>query len=124
MKLIKLELPYGLSDFERQDPREPGKLVPYRDLTISLVRSAFFRNYAGGMDADTAIIFRSIVTALNAAGDYVELGDSEFERVYKEVYAGRYEPKMAFLLPVLLNELNVARVRNAAEAEAIKNGEL
>jgi hypothetical protein len=52
----------------------------------------------------------------------IELTDVDFQRIYKEVYAfTNWVPQHAYILPLLLDELDLVKHRKAEEPAKIKS---
>lgn len=118
-KCLDLNLDYDMEDQQRKEAE--GRIVPYREITVSLIRSAFMTNYAqNGMEPPISRQFRSIMKQLEKSKtDYVILSETDFQRIFDELHKWKPNPVQAFIVPVLLDELDIVKVRKREDEDAL-----
>ena len=106
-KILKIDL-----DFEVDELRETptGKEVPSNaKITRNIIENVYAENHKS-MGAKVAREWRRIVKAIDKAIDAGEgiviLRGDDFDSLKKEVYACAFPPNQAFIVPVLLDELD------------------
>ena len=111
-KVLTLELDYNLTEEELFD--EQRKAVRYGHVSRNLITRSFHANHNQGMNVKTARVWRSISTQIEEVLECnlpnIILSESEFSAIYDELYKCKLDPRLAFLLPVLCDELD--RVKN------------
>ena len=119
-KVLTLELDYNLSQEELLDEKQE----PVRNGHVSrnLITRAFHSNHERGMSVKTARVWRSVSTQIEEILELdlpnIILSESEFSAIYSELYKCKLDPRLAFLLPVLCDELD--RIKNLDKGIAEK----
>ncbi len=113
-KLLRLEIDYEAAEEEKGvEPNLAG-------VTQNLINIAFQTNYQKGMDEKISRVWRNIRKALEEAVDskcgFVLFSRSDFDTVYKEVYACLFSPMLSRWAPYLYDELDIIKTRTP-EAE-------
>lgn len=108
-RLLKLDIDY------ESDPEEKGIEPNLPGVTSNLINIAFQTNYRDGMDDKTSRVWRNIRKALEDAIDskagFVLFSRSDFDNVYKEVYACKFNPMLSRWAPYLYDELDIIKTR-------------
>ena len=119
-KVLTLELDYGLTTEELID--ENQKPVRHGHVSRNLITQAFHANHDRGMNVKIARVWRSVSTQIEEILELklpnIILSESEFSAIYDELYKCKLSPRLAFLLPVLCDELD--RVKNLAKDQVEK----
>ena len=106
-KILKIDLDYEVDEL-RKAPT--GKEVPKNsNITRNIIENVYAENHKE-MGAKVAREWRRIVKAIDRAIDAGEgiviLRGDDFDSLKKEVYACLFPPNQAFIVPVLLDELD------------------
>ena len=108
-KLLKLEIDYEAAEEEKGvEPNLAG-------VTQNQINIEFKTNYRDGMDEKMSRVWRNIRKALEEAIDskagFVLFSRSDFDSVYKEVYACKFNPMLSRWAPYLYDELDIVKTR-------------
>ncbi len=106
-KILKIDLDYEVDEL-REHPA--GKEVPTNSkITRNIIENVYAVNHEA-MSATKAREWRRVVKAIDKAIDTGEniviLRGADFDSLKKEVYACEFPPNQAFIVPVLLDELD------------------
>jgi len=106
-KILKIDLDYEVEEL-REAPA--GSEVPSNSkITRNIIENVYAENHKQ-MGAKVAREWRRVVRAIDKAIDAGEgiviLRGDDFDSLKKEVYACEFPPNQAFIVPVLLDELD------------------
>ena len=114
-KVLTLELDYGLTKEELIDEKQEP--VRHGHVSRNLITQAFHANHDRGMNVKVARVWRSVSTQIEEVLELklpnIILSESDFSAIYDELYKCKLSPRLAFLLPVLCDELD--RVKNLSK---------
>lgn len=117
-QVLNLNLEYDLPDPKEGLPDGPDNPT----ITRNVIENAYAINHPS-MDAKVARQWRSLVKAmeeiLKEKKTFLILSESDFASVYEEVYKCKYPHQQAFIVPVLLDELDSIKNRTTKDAKAI-----
>ena len=119
-KVLNLDLDYELDKQRDEKAAEGAAKVPENpEITRNIIENAYAINHPS-MDAKTARQWRSIVKLMDEVLEdnkvFLILSDSDFSSIYDEIYKCEFPHQQAFIVPVLLDELD--RVKNRSQKEA------
>lgn len=118
MKCLQINLDYDLAETDQKD--QEGTLIETvnQSITRNLIVGALQINHQK-MGAKLARQFRSIDKSLKKAidtkSDKILVSDSDFDTIYNELYSCEISPQLAYFLPILLDEVDKIKNRNAEE---------
>jgi hypothetical protein len=117
-KVINLDLDYDLPEPKEGSPKGPENPT----ITRNVIEHAFAL-VNPSMDVRTARQLRSVVRTLDEAlaekKVFVILSPSDFDATYEACYDAKYPYQQAFIVPVLLDELDAVKNRSQKEAKTL-----
>lgn len=123
-KVLNLNLDYEM-DKEREKAAEKpdGPQVPDNSvISRNIMENAYAINHPS-MDAKIAREWRSVVKAMDevikSKKCFLILSDSDFSLLDAEVYKCKFPHQQAFIVPILLDELDMVKRRSKKEADEI-----
>ncbi len=122
-KILKIDLDYEVDEL-REHPKG-GEVPDNSKITRNIIENVYAENHKA-MSATKAREWRRVVKAIDRAieakENIVVLRGADFDSLKKEVYACEFPPNQAFIVPVLLDELDRVEALPKKEMEqAIAN---
>lgn len=119
-KILKIDLDYEVDEL-RETPT--GKEVPSNsNITRNIIENVYAENHKE-MGVKVAREWRRVVKTIDkaiAAGEsIVVLRGDDFDSLKKEVYACLFPPNQAFIIPVLLDELDRAEALPKKDIDSV-----
>lgn len=118
-RVLSIDLDYDLADLAKDQPPGSPKIPTYPEITRNIIEHTYITNYPK-MKAKQARQWRRIVKACDAAIEAKEpqimLIDDDFKALLAEVEKCEYNQNQAFIVPVLLDELE--RIRDLSTEES------
>lgn len=106
-KILKIDLDYEVDEL-REHPKG-GEVPDNSKITRNIIENVYAENHKA-MAATKAREWRRVVKAIDRAIEAKEsvvvLRGADFDSLKKEVYACEFPPNQAFIVPVLLDELD------------------
>lgn len=117
-EVLNLNLDYDLPEPKEGQPDSPDNPT----ITRNIIENAYAINNPN-MGAKLSRQWRSLVKAmeeiLKEKKTFLILSESDFASVYDEVYKCKYPHQQAFIVPVLLDELDSIKNRTPKDSKAI-----
>ena len=118
-RVLTIDLDYDLSDLAKDQPPGSPKIPTYPEITRNIIEHTYITNYPK-MKAKLARRWRRIVKTCDAAIEAkcpkIVLMDDDFKSLLGEVEKCDYNQTQAFIVPVLLDELE--RIRDLPKEES------
>lgn len=118
-RVITIDLDYDLADLEQEQSPGAPKIPTHPEITRNIIEHTYLSNYEK-MKAKVARQWRRIVktceAAIEAKQPQIMLADDDFKALLAEVERCEYTQNQAFIVPVLLDELE--RIRDLPKEES------
>lgn len=118
-RVLTIDLDYDLADLAKDQPPGSPKIPTYPEITRNIIEHTYITNYPK-MKAKKARQWRRMVKACDAAiaakEPQIMLMDDDFTALLGEVEKCEYAQNQAFIVPVLLDELE--RIRDLPKEES------
>ena len=122
-KVLNLDLDYEL-DKQREEKAAAGatKVPENSTITRNIIENAYAINHPN-MDAKQSRQWRSVVKQMDEVLEsnqvFLILSDNDFSSLKTEVYDCKFPHQQAFIVPVLLDELDLVANRSQKDAKEI-----
>ncbi len=118
-RVLTIDLDYDLADLQTEQGPNAPKIPTHSEITRNIIEHTYLTNYPK-MKAKVARQWRRIVktceAAIEAKQPKIMLMDGDFKALLAEVEKCEYAQNQAFIVPVLLDELE--RIRDLPQEES------
>jgi hypothetical protein len=118
-RVLTIDLDYDLADLSKDQAPGAPKIPSNSEITRNIIEHTYLTNYPK-MQAKLARQWRRIVktcdAAIEAKQPKIVLMDADFKQLLAEVEKCEYNQTQAFIVPVLLDELE--RIRDLSTEES------
>jgi len=118
-RVVTIDLDYDLADLAQEQGPGAPKIPTHSEITRNIIEHTYLTNYPK-MKAKLARKWRRIVktceAAIEAKSAQIVLMDDDFKSLLGEVEKCEYAQNQAFIVPVLLDE--VERIRDLPKEES------
>jgi hypothetical protein len=123
-RVLRIDLDYDLEGLKKSAGANSPVIPPSQEITRNIIENTYSQNHAK-MGVKLARVWRRIVKTIEKAMDegrtLVVLRDDDFKSLVGEVEKCEYDNRQAFIVPVLLDELDrIAALSDEESAAALK----
>lgn len=123
-RVLNIDLDYDLEGLQKSAGENGPVIPPSPEITRNIIENTYSQNHAK-MGVKLARVWRRIVKTIENGMDegrtLVVLRDDDFKSLVSEVEKCEYDNRQAFIVPVLLDELDrIAALSDAESFAALK----